>query len=76
MIRVVHHGPWIPMLTFYPSRIPDPGVKKALDPGSRSTTLNFWNFYNSLQIGRKKFSLLQFKTNQIFNFVTPWIQKR
>jgi hypothetical protein len=22
------------MLTFYPSRIPDPGVKKALDPGS------------------------------------------
>jgi hypothetical protein len=23
------------MLTFYPSRIPDPGVKKAPDPGSR-----------------------------------------
>ncbi len=25
----------IRMLTFYPSRIPDPGVKKAPDPGSR-----------------------------------------
>jgi hypothetical protein len=28
------------MLTFYPSRIPDPGVKKATDPGSGSATLN------------------------------------
>jgi hypothetical protein len=27
------------MLTFYPSRIPDPGVKKATDPGSGSATL-------------------------------------
>jgi hypothetical protein len=27
------------MLTFYPSRIPDPGVKKAHDPGSKSATL-------------------------------------
>jgi hypothetical protein len=27
------------MLTFYPSRIPDPGVKKAPDPGSGSATL-------------------------------------
>jgi hypothetical protein len=25
----------IRMLTFYPSRIPDPGIKKAPDPGSR-----------------------------------------
>jgi hypothetical protein len=29
----------IRILSFYPSRIPDPGVKKAPDPGSRSTTL-------------------------------------
>jgi hypothetical protein len=29
----------IRMLTFYPSRIPDPGVKKEPDPGSRSATL-------------------------------------
>jgi hypothetical protein len=28
----------IRMLTFYPSRIPDPGVKKAPDPGSGSAT--------------------------------------
>ncbi len=45
MIRVVHPGSRIRMLTFYPSRIPDPdadflpipdpGVKKAPDPGSR-----------------------------------------
>jgi hypothetical protein len=27
-------------LDFYPSRIPDPGVKKAPDPGSGSATLN------------------------------------
>ncbi len=32
MIRVVHPGSR--MLTFYTSRIPDPGVKKAPDPGS------------------------------------------
>ncbi len=39
MIRVVHPGSRIRMLTFYPSRIPDPGVKKAPDPGSISATL-------------------------------------
>ncbi len=40
MIRVVHFGSSILILTFYPSRIPDPGVKKkAPDPGSRSATL-------------------------------------
>jgi hypothetical protein len=36
MILVVHPGPWIQILTFYPSRIPDLGVKKAPDPGSGS----------------------------------------
>jgi hypothetical protein len=37
MIRVVHSGSRIRILTFYPSRIPDPdpGVKKAPDSGSR-----------------------------------------
>jgi hypothetical protein len=35
MIRIVHPGSRIRMLTFYPSRIPDPGVKKAPDLGSR-----------------------------------------
>jgi hypothetical protein len=41
MIRVVHLGSRsrIRILIFYPSRIPDPGVKKALDPGSGSGTL-------------------------------------
>jgi hypothetical protein len=38
MIRVVHPGSGsrirIPDPFFYPSRIPDPGVKKAPDPGS------------------------------------------
>jgi hypothetical protein len=29
MIRVVHPGSRIRILTYYPSRIPDPGVKKA-----------------------------------------------
>ncbi len=43
MIRVVHPGSRILMLTFsHPgSRIPDPGVKKVPDPGSGSATLNF-----------------------------------
>ncbi len=35
MILVVHPGSRIRILTFYPSRISDPGVKKALDPGFR-----------------------------------------
>jgi hypothetical protein len=30
---------WILILTFYPSRISDPGVKKVPDPGSGSATL-------------------------------------
>jgi hypothetical protein len=38
MIRVVHpgYGSWIRILTFCPSRIKDPGVKKAPDPRSGS----------------------------------------
>ncbi len=39
MIRVVHPGSRIRILTFYPSRIPNPGVKKAPDPGLGSATL-------------------------------------
>ncbi len=35
IIQVVHPGSRIRMLTFYQSRIPDPGVIKAPDPGSR-----------------------------------------
>jgi hypothetical protein len=35
MIRDVHPGSRIRILIFYPSRIPDLGVKKALNPGSR-----------------------------------------
>jgi hypothetical protein len=41
MIRVVHPGFWIRILTFYPSRIPYPGIKKAPDPGSGFATLVF-----------------------------------
>jgi hypothetical protein len=39
MIRVVHPGYRIRILTFYPSRIPDTGVKNAPDPGLGSATL-------------------------------------
>jgi hypothetical protein len=39
MIRVVHPGSRIRMLTFYPSRIPDPGVEKTPDSASGSATL-------------------------------------
>ncbi len=38
MIRVVHPGSGSRILIFYPSRIPDPGVKKAPDPGSATQT--------------------------------------
>ncbi len=34
MIREVHPGSGSLFFSFYPSRIPDPGVKKAPDPGS------------------------------------------
>ncbi len=34
----------IRILIFYPSLIPDPGVKKAPDPGSGSATLNYLHF--------------------------------
>ncbi len=48
----------IRMLTFYPSRIPDPGVKRAPDPGSGFATLDVsvrklgWNctVYSSQQL--------------------------
>ncbi len=39
MIWVVHPASRIRMLTFYPSRIPDPGVKK-MTPNPGSATLN------------------------------------
>ncbi len=45
MIRVVHPGSQIRMLTFYPSQIPDPGVKKEPDPGTGSATLKNAPFY-------------------------------
>ncbi len=46
MILVVHSGSWIRVLTFYPSRIPDPGVKshRILDPGS-ATLENLFVIY-------------------------------
>ncbi len=44
MIRDVHPGSRIRNLIFYPSRGPDPGVKKAPDPGSRSATLLSVNY--------------------------------
>jgi hypothetical protein len=55
MIRVVHPGSRIRMLTFYPSRIPDPGVKKAPEPGSRirirNTGLKSFNFCQRFESG-------------------------
>ncbi len=49
----------IRMLTFYPSRIPDPGVKKAPDPGSGSATLvtryNFFFFLTKIDCSRSTY---------------------
>jgi hypothetical protein len=44
------------MLVFYPSRIPDPGVKKALDPGSGSATLVIVCGLMVIVLGAKVFS--------------------
>jgi hypothetical protein len=48
MIRVVHPGSLIsdPDADFFPSRIPDPGVKKAPNPGSRIRIRNT-GFYHA-----------------------------
>jgi hypothetical protein len=47
VMRDVHagSGPRIQILIFYPSRIPDPGVKKAPDPGptEAKTNLSIFN---------------------------------
>jgi hypothetical protein len=51
------------MLTLYPSRIPDPGVKKAPDPGSGSATLRESSFHHWLT-GIWEFQLLNFKLLQ------------
>ncbi len=58
MIRVVHPGFWIPDpdADFLPSRIPDPGVKKAPNPGSGSATLQqFFCCIFSSMFGHKNF---------------------
>jgi hypothetical protein len=41
MIRDIHPRSRIRILIFHLFRIPDPGVKKAPDPGSGSATLQF-----------------------------------
>ncbi len=56
MIRVVHPGSRIldPDTDFLPCRIPDPGVKKAPNPGSwiriRNTNLFYGKWYGSKNI--------------------------
>jgi hypothetical protein len=58
MIRVVHPGFRIRILTFYPPRIPDPEVKKAPDPGSKSATLVLLlNMVNRDQKVSKRFQI-------------------
>jgi hypothetical protein len=51
---------WILILTFYPSRISDPGVKKAPDPGSRIRIRN--TGFNILQVLR-----IQIRDPGLFN---------
>jgi hypothetical protein len=54
MIRVVHPGSRIRMLTFYPSRIPDPGVKKTPDPGSATLALKIGKLQDLPKKKKKK----------------------
>ncbi len=58
MIRVVHPGSRIRMLTF--SRIPDPGVKKAPNPGSRIRIRNTGFYIVSFLTRKKLISFIKF----------------
>jgi hypothetical protein len=58
MIRVVHPGSRIRMLTFYPSRIPDPGVKKAPDPGSATLLIRIQPKIMGIRIRNPSFKTL------------------
>jgi hypothetical protein len=50
MIRDVHPGSRVRILIFYPSRIPDPGVKKAPDPRSATLVQSLLNVSTSVYI--------------------------
>jgi hypothetical protein len=62
-------------LIFYPSRIPELGVKKAPDPGSGSATLTLTNgkrirmrIWNRIQIRTKICGEFYFAKNLLFSF--------
>ncbi len=59
MIRDVQPGSRIRILIFYPSRIPDPGVKKAPDPGSWIRNTGHRNFHQNGKRGVFRETLLQ-----------------
>ncbi len=56
----------IRILFFYLSRIPDPRVKKAPDPGSGSATLHFWHCYGSGS------ALIMKQNNEIAKILLKW----
>jgi hypothetical protein len=62
------------MLTFYPSRIPDPGVKKAPDPGSGSATLSSRMKEPNITVSRQTFDLVKsdIQLNVLFSEGKPW----
>jgi hypothetical protein len=79
MIRVVHSGSRIRMLTFsHPgSRIPDPGVKKAPNPGSRipDPDPQHWLWRSTVQRGGWC-SLWKFSLTNTLIFTLPSVYTR
>ncbi len=55
MIRVLHPGSGFRIRIFYPSRIPDPGVKKPPGPGSAALIKPAITRYKKLLIGLPEF---------------------
>jgi hypothetical protein len=78
MIRVIHpsSGSRISILTFYPSRIQDPGVKKAPDPGSATLerTVERWWFWYRQRIDRHPLHIQTLARMEVIKgvFVLPY----
>jgi hypothetical protein len=78
MILVVHSGSGsrIRVLTFYPSRIQDPRVKKAPDPGSGSATLVQTNHSCNVYVVTFTRLMLRFLRKKPTQFRATWLRHR
>jgi hypothetical protein len=56
----------IPDPEFYPSRIPDPRVKKKPDPGSESATMKLLFIFSNTVLDRRNMTIVTDDTSRIF----------